>query len=106
MGVPLLGIYTTIFLYVDTSVLLENSLLVKLLQNLIHLQRPIVGTMQGELKPMEYESESEEEDEEELSTGGSAAEQRYEKIYYHNIIIDKCGPLIFAKAFVIKSVYC
>ena len=90
MGVPLLGIYTTIFLYVDTSVLLENSLLVKLLQNLIHLQRPIVGTMQGELKPMEYESESEEEDEEELSTGGSAAEQRYEKMYYHNRQVWSC----------------
>ena len=40
--------------------------------------------MQGELKPMEYESESEEEDEVELSTGGSAAEQRCEKMYYHN----------------------
>ena len=39
--------------------------------------------MQGELKPMEYESESEEEDEEELSTGGSAAEQRCENIHYH-----------------------
>ncbi|XP_078381300.1 signal recognition particle receptor subunit alpha-like [Oculina patagonica] len=38
--------------------------------------RPIVGTMQGELKPMEYESESEEEDdEEEESTAESAAEQ-------------------------------
>lgn len=40
--------------------------------------------MQGEVKPMEYESESEEEEEEELSTTGSATEQRSEKMYYHN----------------------
>ena len=37
--------------------------------------------MQGELKPMEYESESEEEAEDELSTDGSAAKQRCERIY-------------------------
>lgn len=38
----------------------------------------MVGTMQGELKPMDYESESEEEEEEEESSAGSAAEQRWE----------------------------
>lgn len=40
--------------------------------------------MQGELKPMEYESESEEEVEEELSTTGSATKQRFEKMYYNH----------------------
>lgn len=38
----------------------------------------MVGTMQGELKPMEYDSESEEEEEEEMSSASSAAEQRFE----------------------------
>ena len=75
---PNLSYTLTIYSY---SYVLENTPLVKLIQNLIHLQRPIVGTMQGELKPMEYESESEEEDEEELSTDGLAAKQRCERIY-------------------------
>ena len=36
----------------------------------------MVGTMQGEIKPMDYESESEkEEEEEEENTTGSAATQ-------------------------------
>lgn len=36
----------------------------------------MVGTMQGEIKPMDYESESEqEEEEEEQNTTGSAATQ-------------------------------
>ena len=41
----------------------------------------MVGTMLGELKPMEYESESEEEDkeEEQLNVAGSAAQQGYDK---------------------------
>ena len=34
----------------------------------------MVGTMQGEIKPMDYESESEQEEEEE-NTAGSAATQ-------------------------------
>ena len=39
-------------------------------------QRVMVGTMQGEIKPMDYESESEqEEEEEEQNTTGSAATQ-------------------------------
>lgn len=38
----------------------------------------MVGTMQGELKPMEYDSESEVEEEEEMSSASSAAEQRFE----------------------------
>ncbi|KAJ7333098.1 hypothetical protein OS493_018273 [Desmophyllum pertusum] len=38
--------------------------------------RPMVGTMQGEIKPMEYESESEEDEEDdEVSMADSAAEQ-------------------------------
>ena len=44
-------------------------------------QRPIVGTMQGELKPMEYESESEddeeEEEEEDAASTGTTAQQGY-----------------------------
>ena len=40
----------------------------------------MVGTMQGELKPMEYESESEEEDdEEEVDAAGSSGQQGYEE---------------------------
>ena len=36
----------------------------------------MVGTMQGEIKPMDYESESDkEEEEEEENTAGSAATQ-------------------------------
>ena len=36
----------------------------------------MVGTMQGEIKPMDYESQSEqEEEEEEENTAGSAANQ-------------------------------
>jgi len=40
----------------------------------------MVGTMYGELKPMEYESESEEEvEEEEVNVAESAAQQGYEE---------------------------
>ena len=42
----------------------------------------MVGTMHGELKPMEYESESEEEiEEEEVNVAESAAQQGYEKTF-------------------------
>lgn len=44
----------------------------------------MVGTMQGELKPMEYDSESEEEEEEEMSSASSAAEQRFENTWCHS----------------------
>jgi len=47
--------------------------------------------MQGELKPMEYDSESEEEDVEELSSDGSAAKQRCEKSNYHDRQVLSCG---------------
>lgn len=43
----------------------------------------MVGTMQGELKPMEYESESEEEDEqEEVDAAGSSGQQGYEETFF------------------------
>ena len=53
--------------------------------------------MQGELKPMEYESESEEEDDEELDSAGSAAEQRCEKIYYLDEHVLSCELFIICK---------
>ena len=56
-------------------------------------QRPMVGTMQGELKPMEYESESEddeEEEEEDAASTGTTAQQGY-VLEFPAVIIYHCS---------------
>jgi len=54
----------------------------------------MVGTMQGELKPMEYESESEddeeEEEEEDAASTGTTAQQGYVLEFAAVIILYHC----------------